>query len=248
MNELIDQSGGQSRDRRGRARAFFAGTTSSGSLPSSNACTPVSCGWRGSTCSGRTAWRKRRHGWPNKLDDDGCRAQSLRATGHVRFIRGKYNEALEHYDAAVKLFRRAGREVDVARTLNGALQSLISLGRYEEALASARRARLIFERHGVALGLARLDSNVGNILCRQDRFDEALALYERAYEQLSVQGEPPDVAAVLSNMALCHINLNDFEKALGDLPRRADVLRRPRDAAPRRAGRLQHRLPLLSAR
>jgi CHAT domain-containing protein len=149
-----------------------------------------------------------------KLEDDGSRAQSLRAIGHVRFIRGKYHEALEHYDAAAKLFRRARREVDVARTMNGALQSLISLGRYKEALASARRARLIFERHGVALGLARLDSNVGNILSRQDRFDEALALYDRAYAQLSVKGEPQDVAAVLSNMAVCHINLNDFEKAL----------------------------------
>ncbi len=150
-----------------------------------------------------------------KLDDAGCRAQSLRAIGHVRFIRGKYLEALKYYDAAARLFRRAGRDVDVARTLNGALQSRISLGKYKEALASARRARLIFERHGVGLGLARLDSNVGNILCRQDRFDEALALYERAYGQLSESGEPQDVAAVLSNMAVCHINLNDFEKALG---------------------------------
>src|SRR5438552_17892830 len=52
----------------------------------------------------------------DRLADDSCRAQSLRATGHVLFIRGKYKEATEHYDAAVKLFRRAGREVDVART------------------------------------------------------------------------------------------------------------------------------------
>ena len=149
-----------------------------------------------------------------KLDDDGCRAQSLRATGHVRYIGGKYSEALEDYNAAMKLFRRAGREVDVGRTLNGALQSLISLGKYEEALAAAGEARLIFERHGVLLGLARLDSNVGNILMRQDRWDEALALYDQAYAQLSVMGEPQDVAAVLSNMALCSINLNDFDKAL----------------------------------
>jgi CHAT domain-containing protein len=149
-----------------------------------------------------------------KLEDDGCRAQSLRAAGHIRFIAGKYAEALQHYDAAMKLFRRLGREVDVGRTLNGALQSFISLGKYEEALEAARQARLIFERHGVSLGLARLDSNVGNILIRQDRFDEALALYTQAYAQLSVIGEPQDVAAVLSNMALCYINLNDFEKAL----------------------------------
>ena len=149
-----------------------------------------------------------------KLNDDGCRAQSLRAIGHVRFFRGRYADALEQYDAAIKLFRRAGREVDVARTLNGALQSLICLGKYDDALAAARRARTIFERHGVALGLARLDSNVGNILYRQDRFDEALRLYERAYEQLSVIGEPQDVAAALSNIAMCYIYLNDFEKAL----------------------------------
>jgi CHAT domain-containing protein len=149
-----------------------------------------------------------------KLGDDGCRAQSLRATGHVRFIGGKYVEALASYEAAVKLFRRVGREVDVGRTLNGSLQTLISLGKYEEALAAAQQARLIFERHGVSLGLARLDSNVGNIMMRQDRWDEALALYDQAYALLSVQGEPQDVAAVLSNMALCRINLNDFEKAL----------------------------------
>ena len=51
--------------------------------------------------------------------------------------------------------------MDVARTLNGALQSLISLGRYDEAFASAEQARTIFERRGNLLGLARLDTNLG---------------------------------------------------------------------------------------
>src|SRR6185436_15782536 len=120
----------------------------------------------------------------------------------------------KHYNAAAKLFRRAGRDIDVARTLNGSIQSLISLGKYTEAHASARRARALFERHGVALGLARLDHNVAGIFSRQDQWDKALPLYERAYEELSKKGEPQDVAAVLSNLALAHINLNDFERAL----------------------------------
>jgi CHAT domain-containing protein len=149
-----------------------------------------------------------------KLDDAGARAQSLRASGHVRFFRGKYTAALKDYDAAARLFRQAGREVDVARTLNGALQSLISLGKYDEALASAAEARSLFERHAAAVNLARLDSNVANIMARQDRFDEALPIYRRVYEQLTAIGDPPDVAAVLSNMALCHINLGDFTSAL----------------------------------
>jgi CHAT domain-containing protein len=148
-----------------------------------------------------------------KLDDAGCRAQSLRASGHVRFFRGKYTAALEDYDAAAQLFRHAGREVDLARTLNGALQTLISLGKYDEALASAAEARSLFERHGAAVNLARLDSNVANIKGRQDRWDEALPLYRRAYEQLAVIGDP-NVAAVLGNLATCHINLGDFTSAL----------------------------------
>jgi CHAT domain-containing protein len=147
------------------------------------------------------------------LDDDRCRAQGLRAGGHVWIARGRYREALEHYDSALLLFRRLGREVDVARTLNGALQCLISLGRYDEALTAAQEARAIFERHGNRLGLARLDSNVGNILYRQDRFDEALALYRRAYEQLAEIGEPQDVAAALGNIAITYTSLNDFQKA-----------------------------------
>ena len=150
----------------------------------------------------------------DKLDDDTSRGLSLRALGHVAFSLGKYNDALKHYDAALALFQRLGREVDIARTLNGALQSLISLGRYDEAFASAEKARAIFERHGNLLGLARLDTNQGNILYRQDRLDEALVLYRRGYEQLARIGQPQDVAAVLSNMAMVYSNLNDFQEAL----------------------------------
>jgi len=150
-----------------------------------------------------------------KLHDDRCRAQSMRAVGHVLLIRRRYSEALKHYKAALKLYRRLGEDLDVGRTLSGgALQTLIYLGRYDEALKAAREARRIFERHCDRLRLARLDSNMGNILYRQNRFQEALTLYERAHEALAEVGEPQDVAAVLSNMAVCLMHLNDFETAL----------------------------------
>ena len=149
-----------------------------------------------------------------KLGDEACRAQSLRAIGHVHHARGEYAQALEHHQAARTVFLGLGRDIDVARTLNGALQSLISLGRYDEAMAWAAEARAIYERHGNHLGLARLDSNVGNILYRQDHFAEALVFYERAHEQLARVGEPQDVAATLINMAVVQISLNGFDNAV----------------------------------
>ena len=154
------------------------------------------------------------HWIAERLGDEACRAQSLRAIGHVHHTRGEYAEALEHHQAAQKAYRDLGRDIDVARSLNGALQSLICLGRYDEALAWAAEARAIYERHHNDLGLARLDSNVGNILYRQDRFAEALVLYERAHEQLTRVGEPQDVAATLINMAVVQISLNGFDNAV----------------------------------
>lgn len=148
-----------------------------------------------------------------QLKNPVSRAQSLRALGHIRFLRGSYSRALSDYKAALVIFRRRRMEIDVGRTLNGALQSLIYLGQYSRALNWARQARRVFKKHGDRLRLARLDSNVGNILYRQDRFPEALRLYQRAMTGLRRFGEPQDVAAVLSNMAVCSISLNDFTRA-----------------------------------
>jgi CHAT domain-containing protein len=149
-----------------------------------------------------------------KLEDDGSRGQSLRAMGHVAFSLGKYREALKHYDGAIAVFRRMGREVDVARTLNGALQTLISLGRYDDAFKAVAEARAIYERSGNRLGLARLDTNMGNILYRQDRFEEALALYAGAHAQFADIGDSQDIAAALVNKAMVYISLNAFEESI----------------------------------
>ena len=139
---------------------------------------PTSSGSRGPICIRPTASPRLPSGLPRSSTTTAPARRACAPPVTSAYSLGKYREALKHYDAARRCVRRLGRDVDVARTLNGALQSLISLGRYDEAFASAEEARAIFDRHGNLLGLARLDSNVGNILYRQDRFDEALVLYE----------------------------------------------------------------------
>src|SRR3989441_596345 len=62
--------------------------------------------------------------------------------------------------------------------------------------------------------LARLEINIGNIYHRQDRFAEALARYDSAYRELLTHDDPEGFAAVLSNLSLCYISVNEFSKAL----------------------------------
>src|SRR6185437_16112780 len=140
-------------------------------------------------------------------------AQSARATGHVLYITGKYKEAIREYERALEIFEKLGRDVDVGRTINGALQSLIYDGQYQRAFQLVDRARTIFLAHNDRLRLARLDSNMANIYYRQDRFHEAAALYEKAHREFLEIGEALDVAAVLRNLGTCYISLNEFSKA-----------------------------------
>ena len=78
----------------------------------------------------------------------------------------------------------------------------------------------LFTKQGNTLRLARLDINIGNIYHRQDRFADALVCYERAYDELVAHDDAEGMAAVMSNLPLCYMNLNQFPRAL-EMYRRA---------------------------
>jgi tetratricopeptide (TPR) repeat protein len=149
----------------------------------------------------------------DQINDSYSTAQSARAVGHVLYLTGKYQQAIVEYEKALAIFEQMGRDVDYARTISGALQSLIYDGQYERAFRLGEQARSIFHVHKDRLRLARLDSNIANIYYRQDRFQEAVDLYEGAYKEFLQCGEPLDIAAVLRNLAVCYISLNDFPRA-----------------------------------
>jgi tetratricopeptide (TPR) repeat protein len=156
-------------------------------------------------------------------DDEYVLALADRCEGHVHYGAGNYSAALQCYDTAVGRFQRLGREADVARTLSGAMQSLIYLGQNDKAISYSERARLIFERERDDLRLARLDSNVGNILYRQDRYTEALNLYQLALDRLLAMNRRQDAAAVLSNMAVASTGTGEFQRAAGEYARAREI-------------------------
>lgn len=148
------------------------------------------------------------------LGDEASTALSYRSLGHVYYLKTRHESALSHYEAAIAIYQSLGQDVERARTMTAALQSLIYLGKYDLATEWSGQAYVIFQNHNDLLRLARLDTNVGNMLHRQDRFQEALNLYRRAYEVFDKQGQVLDTAIVLRNMGVCFISLNQFSEAL----------------------------------
>jgi tetratricopeptide (TPR) repeat protein len=141
-------------------------------------------------------------------------ARSFRAKANAMYALDGHVEAIQLHAQAIALFEQTGEEAELARTLSGSIQSLLLLGRYDQALAAGERAGAIFRRLGDTRRLARLEINIGNVYHRQDRFTDALTFYQRAYEQMLAHDDAEGLAAVLSNMSLCHISLNDFPQAL----------------------------------
>ena len=138
---------------------------------------------------------------------------AARGSGHVAYVTGRYPEAAAQYRRSAQLLE-AGGGIELGRTLSSALQTLLYLGCFDEALEWAERARVIFQQAGDHLRMARLSSNCGNIWYRQDRYEKALACYQDALEGLGQHGQPVDVAAALSNLAVCHISMGEFQQAL----------------------------------
>jgi CHAT domain-containing protein len=141
-------------------------------------------------------------------------ARSRRAKANALYATDEHAAAIEMHRSAAALFEVAGEKQELARTLSGSIQPLLLLGRYDEALAAADRSRAIFAELGNTWRIARLEINIGNVFHRQDRFAEALEHYQSAYNELLARDDAEALAAVLSNLSLCYISLNDFSKAL----------------------------------
>src|ERR1700756_2459915 len=150
----------------------------------------------------------------NALGSKVALAKSQRATANTLYAMDQHAAAIKMHRSAAALFEAAGEQQELARTLSGSIQPCLLLGRYEEALAAGERARAIFSDLGNQWRLARLEINIGNIYQRQDRFSDALQHYQRAYDDLVTRDDAEGLAAVLSNLSLCCIFLNDFPKAL----------------------------------
>ncbi|HUP22396.1 MAG TPA: CHAT domain-containing tetratricopeptide repeat protein [Thermoanaerobaculia bacterium] len=149
------------------------------------------------------------------LDDPTSSGLAQRSLGHVRYLSGRLQEAVELYERAIDAFCGGGDELEAAKTRSSALQALILLGRYGDAERFASEAREVLLRHGDALPIARLDCNVANMLHRLDRHREALEVYERSLRVFRENGVDPEAtAAALLNSAVCLIILGDLALAL----------------------------------
>jgi tetratricopeptide (TPR) repeat protein len=122
-----------------------------------------------------------------------AQARANRVHGNALRMEGRWEEALRAVQRALRLWRRAGDEVEWARTQTTLIPILAQLGENRRALAASRAGLAVFLRHDQTLPAARLLNNTGGIYLYTGRPREALRCYEQARE-LALKA--PDVALV----------------------------------------------------
>ncbi|MBN1177656.1 MAG: tetratricopeptide repeat protein [Anaerolineae bacterium] len=116
-----------------------------------------------------------------------ARANNMR--GHFDRLKGDSASAIDHFQQAHDLYRRAGDIHGQAVSLNQIANAHFDVGQWREADQHYRQARAIFEQMGDVYNRAIADNNLGGIALNQGRLDEALGFYSAAVNAVEQIGE-----------------------------------------------------------
>lgn len=142
------------------------------------------------------------------------RALALRTYGNSLRALGRLPEALEAVTEAEALFRKAGDEVEWARTINSALPILVQLDRNQVAIKAARTALTLLLKNGERAAAARLLNNMGAMYGNMGRSLDALKCFTQGEELAKETGQADYEARLQLNRTLVLQQLGRYRESL----------------------------------
>lgn len=118
-----------------------------------------------------------------------AKARAHRAYSNALRMDGKWEEALRFAQQALRLWRRAGDEVEWARTQTTLIPILAQLGLNRRAMAASRAGLAVFLRNDQSLPAARLLNNTGGIYLYTGQAREALRCFQQASDLARKAGD-----------------------------------------------------------
>jgi CHAT domain-containing protein/Flp pilus assembly protein TadD len=142
------------------------------------------------------------------------------ALGNAYLFEERPQKAVEHFERAAALYRKVGRELDVARMGGSYVWALTQLGSPEQALQVAAEIAPVLERSPERQdrkSLFTLDSNAGIALEFRGDYEAALLTYRRVQRIVPEVWEAEEAeiqtARIEQNCALVLTKLNRFAEA-----------------------------------
>ncbi|MBU0495636.1 MAG: tetratricopeptide repeat protein, partial [Chloroflexi bacterium] len=158
------------------------------------------------------------------LQDDAGIVRSRLLLGHQWWLRGRWDRAREHFEAALPIAERAGAEADLAHLYAGMSHTHSSRGEWEKVLEWSRRAGPIAERLGDTALLAQVHNDMGYACWQLGRWTEARRLFGQAMDCAERGGDQVGLAIACNNLAALLLNQGEWEPALALLKRELGIV------------------------
>jgi tetratricopeptide (TPR) repeat protein len=165
----------------------------------------------------------------SQTDDRAAEAYALANIGVVHMRQGRYEQAAEHYQEALPLFRETGDRVGEARTLTHLGLVNWRQGRYQQAAERHKQALTRYRETGTRVGEANALSNLGLVSWRQGRYGEAAEVHRQALILYRETGHRFGEANALANLGVVHLRQGRYEQAADDLRQALTVFRETGD-------------------
>jgi len=168
-----------------------------------------------------------------------ARAHNL--LGTIDRLRGRLEEAAEHFQEALALYQEIGNLQGQALAQNTLANAYFDLGRWSDADGYYRKAGQIFSQLGNIYNRLLVDNNLGGIALNQGRLDDALLFYRRALRALEQIGGSLWVMGALNlNLGATYVRRGDIDTAFEHLARSRELFERAkvRDLLPEMHRRL----------
>jgi tetratricopeptide (TPR) repeat protein len=153
----------------------------------------------------------------SQTGDRAAEAYALANLGVVHMRQGRYEQAAEHYQRALPLFRETGDRVGEARTLTHLGLVNWRQGRYQQAAERHGQALTRYRETGTRVGEANALSNLGLVSWRQGRYREAAEGHRQALILYRETGHRFGEANALANLGVVYLRQGRYEQAADDL-------------------------------
>lgn len=133
--------------------------------------------------------------------------------GALAADRGAFDQAAEHYAAALRLLKSTEKGRYYARTLVRMGGLKCQLGEYQDSLELYKEANIVFERYDLKDGLADSQLELASALVRMQRYERAERLCEESRDLR--RGSPLGESAAFTLLAVLCLKRNGTDEAAG---------------------------------
>lgn len=152
-----------------------------------------------------------------------ARAQALTGLGGLLYWQGEWEATLEPYDEALRLYRQAGTDEEIAEALYNASFPLFYVGEPERATELLEESLALSEDIGRDIGVGRALWGLGNVANQSHDWAQAVEYVERSVEVFSKLDAPFDLGWAWFMLAHSRHNMGETGRAVEPLAHALDV-------------------------